>query len=420
MRRDKKQAFTLLELLVVITIIAGLIGILVPAVQMARESARRTQCTNNQKNLAIALIHYEQVKGSFPYWRHFIALEPALPANQGGNVNNVGYRWMKYGRGSRVPMGVFGYGNYTYTGWLPQLFPYIDMQPLYNILKTTIDTTTTEKLRKPTGMKLPTLWCPSNGGQENKASSFVANCGYNDAGWGKRYYGNQYNYTQQGIQFQMPGEFGKADGIFKDGVIISIDGDTCVPPMKLDYITDGLSNTMLITENVQAGNMWTYREDVVGFCWPWKYISSNKAENARPTSATPGAWDYWDFYGDPNKYGCAKLAAGRCYNNDPAYTSSEYSTAPSKNNDGYVIDESRAMAPNMCKGYFDTDRGWTAARPSSYHAGIFNAAFADGSVRAINENLPRTVFIQAMTACDADSVCEEIHGVPFSPGDMFD
>ena len=96
-----RKGFTLIELLVVIAIIAVLIALLLPAVQSAREAARRIQCTNNLKQLGLALHNYNTATGAFP-----------------PGIDNTG-----------AP-----YGTSTWLSWSAQalLLPYVEQGPLYN------------------------------------------------------------------------------------------------------------------------------------------------------------------------------------------------------------------------------------------------------------------------------------------------
>ena len=102
----RKRGFTLIELLVVIAIIAVLIALLLPAVQQAREAARRTQCKNNMKQFGLGLHNYHDVHNRFP-----------LPA-----VFNFGP-----GVGSGVG------GMETSNVWSLSILPFLDQAPVYNI-----------------------------------------------------------------------------------------------------------------------------------------------------------------------------------------------------------------------------------------------------------------------------------------------
>jgi len=113
-----RPAFTLVELLVVITIIGMLLALLIPAIVIVQESARRTQCQNNQKQLCLALLAYEGSEKSFPGWQNkpsrpisgcnsiswVTMLLPRLDRNDlWKTINSAGFQGFSY---TQVPLGL--------------------------------------------------------------------------------------------------------------------------------------------------------------------------------------------------------------------------------------------------------------------------------------------------------------------------
>lgn len=203
-RSSRLRGFTLIELLVVIAIIAVLIALLLPAVQQAREAARRSQCKNNLKQAALALHNYHDTHSVFPFgW--------------GGDSSDM--------RPRRV-------------SWMQMILPFIDQAPLYNtyVQENPTHTNTFSLGNKNTA--IPALVCPSN------PRSFVGG----NLGFRGNYGGNGGSVGGSGT-----GSFASTSG---NGIFFRYSS------VGMRDVVDGTSNTLLLAEGVarpdgtNAGTAW--------------------------------------------------------------------------------------------------------------------------------------------------------------------
>jgi len=267
--RRYRLGFTLIELLVVIAIIAILIALLLPAVQQAREAARRTQCKNNLKQLGLALHNYHDVANMFPPFR----------------VRKTGY------------------SSNWYTGnvlWTARILPYIEQAPLYNQIDFNYGegTAATDGDRGPNATiranSIPAYLCPSDparGGVPWKAPdgttvsgpaltnsygrlSYMANCGS----------GTTESATGNGV-FATNSKFGLRD--ITDGTSNCLTAAEGVIGFPHDQTADPSGTPPLCPTTGTVGPQDMAR----GHSWFWAYRAGAAAFS---TGITPNWQRTWD------------------------------------------------------------------------------------------------------------------------------
>ena len=325
--RRRETAFTLIELLVVIAIIAVLVALLLPAVQQAREAARRSQCKNNLKQLALALHNYHESFNSLPLHR----------------TSGQGNQWTINGTTIQP-------GNIS---WIAMMLPNFDQGPLYNMINFQDQSAGTLSIINPSAAPasvnnvaarntiLPMLLCPSN----PQAKLVTGQSGQGDS-WGDGLTGGRTDYvgnmgwSNPGHRdcYQVPGggnwpatyvtpanaETWSDPNVY-DGLLSGASGVIGWGCIGLKDITDGTSNTVMVMED----HHWS-----VG--------------RTQPSAV----------YGDAMWMGPWAIAAMK-------------------------------MPVNWSYVGFGAD--WRCAQMSSVHSGGAHCALADGSVRFLSESLAHMV-----------------------------
>ena len=322
-QRAHRNAFTLVELLIVIAIMGVLIGLLLPAVNAAREAARKTTCANNIKQMTLACLNYEST---------YHILPPAAD-----------------------------YANKKYTGltesdlranWIILVLPYLDQQALFNeingMLKQSginVESVATSKYDPNVTMKscretvIPSFLCPSDGNNRNmfesEMSSFTgARCNYG-ANMGLDYSYNLYANWSNNLKHGVMGP-GKS--------------------MKTEEIIDGASNTIMTAE-LRAGivscdgrGTWSLGGAGPSAIAGCGYMGDSKGPNSKNNAAD-------------DIYGCDKVEAKVGGYDDLVLLGMECSNASS------------AIAH------------YGQATSRSSHPGGVQTAFCDGSVHWITDSI---------------------------------
>ncbi len=334
--RRSKLGFTLVELLVVIAIIGILVGLLLPAVQAAREAARRTQCTNNVKNLTLATVNFETTKKQYPpYQSQFGAA---------GATHKVG-------------------------SWVVTLLPLIENQALRDrwddsalnvawfdtAAPISYNPASTQANTEEFYPNIKLLQCPSdtNNSEAFALNSYVANCGF--------YFASASSgiLTELGYTGATPTALATQSQKQQNGVFTNKAPGTfgfAANKVSSDGMRDGTSQTIAYSENMQADS--------------WQYVSGVSGVGTFDDSARTHIGMVWLYRLD-----------------DPTQTTKTATDASPVQ----VVNKINGEKLTAVIGAAD------AARPSSNHPGTVVVGMLDGSTKSLDEVIDYHVYQALMT-----------------------